>query len=72
MYDLIEQQFLAIQGFFVAIHINLETKDVPIGIHIILVKILGVFLRICGIATGYAKSNAFKRGSYHVKIRLTW
>jgi hypothetical protein len=63
MYDLIEQQFLAIQGFFVAIHLNLEIKDMPGGIDFILLKILGTFLKICGIATGYAKSNFFKRGS---------
>jgi len=71
VYDLIEQQFLAIQGFFVAVHLNLETKDLPSGMNLILIKILATFLKICGIATGYAKSNSFKRGLLDFKIKLT-
>jgi hypothetical protein len=65
---LIEQQFLAIEGFFVSIKINLEARDVPDGLHRILVKILVQILKICGIATGYAKTTSFfKRGIYFTR-----
>ena len=58
-----EQQFLAIQAFFSRIHINIETKDIPDALKLIFVKILATILKICGIATGYAKDNKFKRGT---------
>src|ERR1700735_2052844 len=63
VYDLIQQQFLAIHGFFGRVHINLEAGDIPEGLHFILVKILITMLTICGIATKYAKKNSFKRST---------
>jgi hypothetical protein len=66
VFELIQQQFLAIEGFFVSIKINLEARDVPDGLHRILVKILVTILKICGIATAYAKTSLFKRGTSSV------
>jgi hypothetical protein len=61
VYDLINQQSVAIQGFFVRLKLNLETKDVPAGLKVVFVKIMVCVLKICGIATGYVKGNVFKR-----------
>jgi hypothetical protein len=69
VYDLIERQFLAIEGFFVSVKINLEARDVPEGLHRILVKILVTILKICGIATGYARTTSFFKRGYQLTKR---
>jgi hypothetical protein len=65
VYDLINQQFLAIQGFFTRVHLNLESHDIPHGLRLILVNIMVSILKICGIATGYARGNSFRRSLYN-------
>jgi len=60
-YDMIGQQFLAIQAFFSRANLTLETRDLPPPLQSILVQILVVILKICGIATGYAKKQYIKR-----------
>jgi len=72
IYDLIEGQFVAIQSFFTRVRLNSETKDIPDGLNLILVEVMVAILKICGIATEYAKKNRFKRGPSPLICDLIW
>ena len=60
---MIEEQFQKLERFLKRTQINLQIQDRFKEHDEILVKILVAFLKICGIATGYAKDNVFKRSS---------
>jgi len=62
VYDLINQEFLAIQAFVTSARINLESKVVPEGLKENFVKVLVTILKICRIATRYATENRFEKG----------
>jgi len=62
VYDLVEGRFVAIQSFFERVEVNLET-DLPESFDAIVVKVLVSILKICGIATEYARDNKIKRSA---------
>jgi len=65
---MIGQQFLAIEAFFSRVSLSLDTHDVPPALQTILVQILIVILKICGIATGYAKKQYLRRSIKFVDL----
>jgi hypothetical protein len=71
VYGLIQQQFVAIQGFLTRFHITLEIENIPEGLDLIVVEVLTTMLKICGIATKYAKTNSFKRSLSPIANELT-
>jgi len=60
-YELIEHEFLAIEGFIRSAHINLEANRIPEGLNENYVKVLVMILKICSIATEYATQNRIER-----------
>jgi len=71
-YDMIGQQFLAIQSFFSRVNLSIETHDVPPPLQTILVQILVVVLKICGIATGYAKKQYLTRSINLLLVNMAY
>jgi len=65
---MIGQQFLAIEAFLSRVSLSLDTHDVPPALRTILVQILIVILKICGIATGYAKKQFLRRSIKFVDL----
>jgi len=54
-------QFITIEGFLKRAQINLETKEISETLRPLLLNILISILKICGIATEYAKRNSVKK-----------
>jgi hypothetical protein len=59
---MIELQFKRIQAFFVSLHINLQTKDMPKGLESVIAQVMVCILRVLGVATRYSKENKITRG----------
>jgi len=68
VYEVIQEQFAAIQSFLTRADINLQTRSVRAGLDSVVVQVLRQMLHICAVAIRYAKTGSFRRSKIVIRV----